>query len=305
MRIAQANLGRSRLASDELVVSAVGEGFDVLLIAEPYTHKGRACALGSSSHVVITGQKGDETPWTAVVVLSPNITATHRQQYSSAHCVCVELSGAFGSVVVISQYHQFSHEPEVHIDYLDLLLSRLGSRRVIIGMDLNGTSPQWSSRVQVADERGLLLEEVIHRHGLAAVYRPGHPRTLVRGDKDVDVTLVTSKLEAQVCDWTVREGRTTADHRPIAYCLREQVTSGVRGHQGTTCAGLTGEGVGGRSRSCWRRSPVRILRFGSAGGGCTCSGSERCSACRDRNRDTKEKILSPLSSLVERGADWA
>ncbi|CAB0043088.1 unnamed protein product [Trichogramma brassicae] len=147
----------------------VGEGIDVLLIAEPYTHGGRACALGSFSRVVITGQKGDETPWAAVVVLSPNITATHLRQYSSAHCVCVELSGAFGSVVVISQYHQFSHEPEVHIDYLDHLLSRLRSRRVIIGMDLNGTSPQWSSRVQVADERGLLLkEDLVHYMALEA-----------------------------------------------------------------------------------------------------------------------------------------
>ncbi|CAB0043300.1 unnamed protein product [Trichogramma brassicae] len=218
---------RSRNASDELVVSAVVEGIDVLLIAEPHTHGGQACALGNFSRVVITGQRGDETPWAAVVVLSPNITATHLRQYSSAHCVCVELSGAFGSVVVISQYHQYSHEPEVNIDYLDRLLSRLRSRRVIIGMDLNGTSPQWSSRVQVADERGLLLEEVIHRHGLAAVYRPGHPSTSVRGDKDVDVTLVTSELEAQVCDWTVRECWTTDDHRPITYCLREQVATGV------------------------------------------------------------------------------
>uniref|UniRef100_A0ABD2VRE4 Reverse transcriptase domain-containing protein n=2 Tax=Trichogramma kaykai TaxID=54128 RepID=A0ABD2VRE4_9HYME len=220
-------MGRSRLASEELLVSAVGEGFDVLLIQEPYAYGGRACALGSFSRVVITGQKGDETPWAAVVVLSQSITATHLQQYSSAHCVCVELSGAFGSVVVISQYHQFSHEPGVHVDYLDLLLSRLGSRRVIIGMDLNGTSPQWSCRVRAADERGLLLEEVIHRHGLAAVYQPGHPSTLVCGDKDVDVTLVTSELEALVGDWTVREGWTTADHRPITYCLRERAASGV------------------------------------------------------------------------------
>uniref|UniRef100_A0ABD2W6X9 Reverse transcriptase domain-containing protein n=1 Tax=Trichogramma kaykai TaxID=54128 RepID=A0ABD2W6X9_9HYME len=159
--------------------------------------------------------------------LSPSITATHLQQYSSAHCVCVELSGAFWYVAVISQYHQFSYKPEVHIDYLDLLLSRLGYRRVIIGMDLNGRSPQWSCRVQAADERGLLLEEVIHRHGLAAVYRPGHPSTLVRGDKDVEITLVTSELEALVGDWTVREGWMTADHRPISNCLRERVASGV------------------------------------------------------------------------------
>ncbi|CAB0034371.1 unnamed protein product [Trichogramma brassicae] len=148
---------------------------------EPYAYKGRACALGGFSRVVITGQKGEESPWAAVVVSSPNITATHLRQHSSAHCVCVELSGAFGSVVVISQYYQFSHEPEVHIDYLDLLLSRLRSRRIIIGMDSNGTSPQWSCQVQAADERGLLLEEVIHRHGLHAVYQRGHPSTLVRG----------------------------------------------------------------------------------------------------------------------------
>ncbi|CAB0028591.1 unnamed protein product [Trichogramma brassicae] len=143
-------------SEDKVLWALASQNGDMLAIRT----QGRACALGSFSRVVITGQKGDETPWAAMVVLSPNITATHLRQYSSAHCVCVELSGAFGSVVVISQYHQFSHEPEVHIDYLDLLLSRLGSRRIIIGMDLNGTSPQWSSRVQTADERGLLLEEM-------------------------------------------------------------------------------------------------------------------------------------------------
>ncbi|CAB0041976.1 unnamed protein product [Trichogramma brassicae] len=205
LRIAQVNLGRSRNASDELVVSAVDEGIDVLLIAEPYTHGGRVCALGSFSCVVITGQKGDETPWAAVVVLSPNITATHLRQYSSAHCVCVELSGAFGSVVVISQYHQFSHEPEVHIDYLDHLLSRLRSRRVIIGMDLNGTSPQWSSRVQVADERGLLLEEVLER--------------LIRWRL---LPVISSEDHASSRQFGFRAGRSTAD----AIGLARSIVSG-------------------------------------------------------------------------------
>ncbi|KAL7289486.1 hypothetical protein TKK_0016674 [Trichogramma kaykai] len=77
LKIAQTNLGRSRLASEELLVSAVGEGFDVLLIQEPYVYGGQAWALGSFSRVVITGQKRDETPWATVVVLSPSITATH------------------------------------------------------------------------------------------------------------------------------------------------------------------------------------------------------------------------------------
>uniref|UniRef100_A0ABD2WQ54 Endonuclease/exonuclease/phosphatase domain-containing protein n=1 Tax=Trichogramma kaykai TaxID=54128 RepID=A0ABD2WQ54_9HYME len=220
-------MDRSRLASEELLVSAVQDGADVLLLQEPYSFRGRACALGRFSRCVITGQKGDEAPWAAVVVVSQNITAAHLEQYSSAHCVCVELSGAFGTVVVISQYHQFSHEPELHIDYLDLLLNRLGSRRVIIGMDLNGTSPQWSCRVRTADVRGALLEELMHRHDLVAVFRPGNPSTLVRGEKDVDVTLVTSELEALACDWTVREEWTTADHRPITFRLAGQERAGV------------------------------------------------------------------------------
>ncbi|CAB0043083.1 unnamed protein product [Trichogramma brassicae] len=94
-------------------------------------------------------------------------------------------------------------------------------------MDLNCTSPQWSCRVQAADVRGALLEEVMHRHDLVAVFRPGNPSTLVRGEKDVDVTLVTSELEALACDWTVREGWTTADHRPITFRIAGREQAGV------------------------------------------------------------------------------
>ncbi|CAB0034353.1 unnamed protein product [Trichogramma brassicae] len=89
-------------------------------------------------------------------------------------------------------------------------------------MDSNGTSPQWSCRVQAADVRGALLEEVMHRHDLVAIFRSGN-----RDEKDLDVTLITFELEALACDWTSREGWTTADHRRITFHLSGRERVGV------------------------------------------------------------------------------
>lgn len=70
LRIGQMNLGRSRLASDELRRVAAEESLDVLLIQEPYSNKGEVPGFGLINKVVV----GQGVPMAAVVVCRRNWT---------------------------------------------------------------------------------------------------------------------------------------------------------------------------------------------------------------------------------------
>ncbi|CAB0034385.1 unnamed protein product [Trichogramma brassicae] len=62
LKIMQANLGRGRIASSELLQEAVNKDVALLLIQEPYTRDGKVCGFGRYSSSFITDDKQGEAP---------------------------------------------------------------------------------------------------------------------------------------------------------------------------------------------------------------------------------------------------
>lgn len=99
--ILQANLGRGRNATDEILQVANELNSPLLLIQEPYTNGSSVVGFGKYTNIVLTGNKPDEKPWACIVVLDKRYTAVFLRHLSSAHCVCAQITGPHGAFYVV------------------------------------------------------------------------------------------------------------------------------------------------------------------------------------------------------------
>lgn len=220
--ILQANLGRSRLATDEILVCAHTAGSPILLVQEPYARENVVAGMGKYRNRIITGNRADEYPWSCIVILDNNYEVVVLREVSTSHCVCAHVTGPLGSLYVISSYFQFSGEGMVHVNEIRTALRACGrGKRIIIGADVNGTSPTWNWRNGGVDERGREVEDLMAEENLMVANRPGQPCTYTRGNRDIDVTLASEQLQPDVVDWSVRDGWTSSDHRVISVTIGE------------------------------------------------------------------------------------
>lgn len=104
MNILQANLGRGRIATNEVLQRAQGMESSILLIQEPHVDKNVVVGFGRYSNCVLTGNREDESPWACVVVRDKKYTAVLLRHLSTAYCVCVHITGPYESFFVVSQH---------------------------------------------------------------------------------------------------------------------------------------------------------------------------------------------------------
>lgn len=106
---------------------------------------------------------------------------------------------------------------------LSKILQRIDSTNIIIGADVNGVSPMWTTRTITCDDRGKELEELIAETAITPVNKAGQACTYNRGNRDIDVTLTGESLLNKVKQWTVQEGWTTSDHNVIVIDLENDL----------------------------------------------------------------------------------
>ena len=205
VKILQANLQRKRIASTELLDKALRENATALLIQEPYTYLNKVANFGRYDNKVITGNKVDEQPWAAIVLLDPAYTATLLTQLSCSHCVCAHITGPVKDFYLVSQYYQYSHDVQVHLVKTERILRSIKSKRILIGGDFNGVSPLWSDKVTAPDEVGAKIEDLIAQHNLIALNEAGQPSTFEKGRRDIDITFVRPEFLKTIATWTVQE----------------------------------------------------------------------------------------------------
>lgn len=118
LRIGQMNLGRSRLASDELRRVAMEGSLDVLLV-QSYSIGGKLPGYGVESKVVV----GKGVPMAAVIIFSDELDCVVIDEAINSHCAVVEV---VGRVVLISAYFQFGEPVEGYLVWLEKWLRGLG-----------------------------------------------------------------------------------------------------------------------------------------------------------------------------------
>ncbi|KAL7294950.1 hypothetical protein TKK_0011661 [Trichogramma kaykai] len=208
------------------------ENVDIMMVQEPYTVDSKVAHMNRLSNVIVEKSEGEVGPWACLVSLNDEYVLTMVTQVCTAHCVCVHILGPTGEFYVVSLYCQLSRDISGFVTQLDNVLAVTRGKNTIIGMDSNSVSALWSFG-QVATARslsrnnGLVLEDLVAKHGLMALNVPGQPCTSVNGVHDIDVTLVTGDLREKLRNWKVWDGRILSDHRPITFSLEppEQVTT--------------------------------------------------------------------------------
>ena len=150
LKIVQLNGGRGSKINAEIRNHIDREGIDVLLMQEPYTIRKKTTSFGQVSRV-ITGNKGGETPWAAVVVVNIKHTIMKVDQLSDEHVATALIEKGDLSIYLVSAYLQFSHEIQPYLKKLEEILRKLKGQRVLIGMDANAESLLWHAGRQEAN----------------------------------------------------------------------------------------------------------------------------------------------------------
>lgn len=218
----QANLGRGEMAAEEMRQEAIKLKADIILVQEPYVAYGRVSGMGIYSSQIVTGNRGDEKPWACIVVLSPDLTATLIADVSTAHCVCAHIQGKDVEIYAVSLYCQFKDPVDIYMMQLQRVMNVVDVRRVLIGADVNAVSPLWTWRAEEADGTGQKVEQFMMQFRLKALNRPGELCTYIKGNRDIDITMVDERSLLQIRDWTVKEEMISSDHRVIITCLMLQ-----------------------------------------------------------------------------------
>ena len=108
-----------------------------------------------------------------VVVFDQSVDTVKLSQHCGQYLACIEVSGAFGSVYLISAYFNFKCKTEKHLERLKDFLKGLEGKDILIAADVNAKSILWGSKA--TDAKGELVEEVIHEHWLVILNQPGNP----------------------------------------------------------------------------------------------------------------------------------
>lgn len=217
-RIAQWNLGRGRVATEEAVRRSIEEKIDVLLMQEPYT---RDRKVGIAGRRVYYDGRGREDVWSAVLVLNDDIGAVMDVQETDGTCVSVRLEIKEFFFHVVSVYCRPSEPIDGQLVKVASILRRKGNKNVLFGGDFNARSGLWWSGS--TDGRGSKVEDIVMAWDLQVMNSFSRLTTFENtqgGNSNIDVTLATRDIALKVENWKVHE-ETLSDHRLMSMDIME------------------------------------------------------------------------------------
>ena len=214
LRVGQLNLGRSRLATHELRELAFRDGYDLLLLQEPYTISNTVGGFGMRTRVLTSCGQG--TPWAAIVILNDKIVATNLSHLGNEYLVCAHVEFCGAEMYVVSAYLRHGDRIDAQLGKIEQVLL-VCNGQVIIGTDANAKSEAWGSGC--TDLRGAAVEEFIAQYGLVLHNDPSMPCTFEGpvGRSRIDIT-VTRDFDGE-CSWRVLQGATASDHNLMKVML--------------------------------------------------------------------------------------
>ena len=109
-------------------------------------------------------------PWTAILLLNPDIWALQMTDLCSSHIIVIQITTAHRQTYLLSAYFQKSDDIEIHIKNLDRVFMKLADKRIIICIDASAKSPLWGPRD--ADSKDEILEDYINEKILQVINKP-------------------------------------------------------------------------------------------------------------------------------------
>uniref|UniRef100_A0ABD2WD10 Reverse transcriptase domain-containing protein n=1 Tax=Trichogramma kaykai TaxID=54128 RepID=A0ABD2WD10_9HYME len=195
----------AKAVNDEVRLHAVSTRANLLAILEPATSHGKVTGFGLGVTLVY------DKPATGAAIISFNkeITIMKMTEFSEANISCAELTGSFGTLILVSLYCKFSRSTHKFVRKLKDIVDSQRNREIVICADLNAKSPMWGA--STTNENGEEFERFLAESGLVVLNENrGEPTfQTVNGASFIDATFAR-KLKLW---WVETWGQ--SDHRPI------------------------------------------------------------------------------------------
>lgn len=228
VKIAQANLGRGKIATKEMLEYCVKNEIGIALIQEPYVRQNKIEGYGLGRRVVRGGRK-EWFPWTCVIIFDSSLDVLLLEQVSDEICTCVEITGPCGQIILVSLYCRLRVSMETICEKLRVINMLANGRRLVIATDANARSLAWGRMGATQGEdwrgsisRGEILLDGISQIGLLILNSHDQPYTYASGEarSNIDVTIGNPSVVREVSSWKVLKDEISSDHRLITFELR-------------------------------------------------------------------------------------
>lgn len=228
--IAQANLQRKELATNEVMIEASRRKIAVALLQEPYVGGAKSMKDYGGVRVFQSTCQGDGTVKAAIVVYDHELDVIQYPCLSTNNIVVVKIKTCAWEIIAISFYFEPDQPIEPYLDHLKKIQQELSPKKLIVGGDANAKNTWWGSNK--VDHRGEDLSGVLEEMCLQVLNDGDIPTfDTVRGGRritsNVDLTACSEDLLNLVEDWRVVEDLTSADHNGMTFRIRLQKAKGV------------------------------------------------------------------------------
>ncbi|XP_063378586.1 uncharacterized protein LOC134665540 [Cydia fagiglandana] len=230
-RVAQANLQRKKLATDELLVEAERRKIALALLQEPYV--GASKEMRSHRGVRIYQSDGTEegVVKAAIAIFDDDLNVEQYPKLTTNNIVVVGISTVAWRITLVSIYFEPDQPIEPYLEHLSKIRKEIDSNKWIIGGDANAKSVWWGS--PQTDHRGEDLMGTLNELNLNVLNMGNIPTfDTVRGDRRfssfVDITACSTEMLDLVDDWKVDEGLTSSDHNGILFKIQLKKSTGIK-----------------------------------------------------------------------------
>ena len=142
-KIAQWNLGRGKVATEEAVRRCLEERVDILLIQEPYSVGRKLKISGGRAFYDMSGR---DDVWSAVLVLNDEIDVLMDNRETSGSCVSVKMEYRGSCMQVVSLYCRPSEPIDGYLALLMNIIRKRDGKGVLCGGEW-ASFPKYGKRV--------------------------------------------------------------------------------------------------------------------------------------------------------------
>lgn len=228
--IAQANLQRSKLATEELLLEAVNRKLAIALLQEPYVGGIKCMREYRGVRIYQSSTIGEGTVKAAIAVFDKDLDVIQCPQLTTNNIVVVRIRTRAWTITLVSYYFEPDQPMDPYLEHIKKVKREVGNSRFIIGGDANAKSTWWGSPNE--NPRGKQMCGATDEMGLHILNTGSMPTfDTIRGGKrltsHVDVTACTEDMLTLVNDWRIEEGLTGSDHNGILFGIALNKSKGT------------------------------------------------------------------------------
>lgn len=222
--VGQINLAGAYANMPELEEIMRVRALDLVLVQHPYCEKQKESPKwipkGIDTRKMVYNAQVDH-PY-SMIITNNDFALLLLQSLSNEYFTTIQLTSGSTQIYFVSCYFKYSDDIEIHLEFLQHILNKIGCKPTIIGGDFNAHSKLWHSKD--LDDKGSKLEELIYSNSLHVANKKTMFYTFsnVHGESNIDVTMTTENFNGTITDWEVIPDVSSSDHRLIQFCVSQQ-----------------------------------------------------------------------------------